>query len=273
MPVEAVSNGQADCVDGRPQWLVSLRCETELRIAVDHPIDILDLKEPRRGPLAPSDRSLWETAVALVSRSNSLPPTGFREGTIGVLSAALGEHEEAIAVAKFLPPEFTFAKVGPSGCRSVDQLRSLWDRLRSSFSGTTELVAVAYADHVSAKCPEPADIFDAAAKSGMGRCLIDTFSKDGRSTFSHLSEDQLVAISDQARGLGLWWTLAGSIRHDDLSRIRSSKITPDCIGVRGDACDDGRGGTLSVDRLKLWQKSLEKLRPKQLEVPRSHRRV
>ncbi len=239
----------------RPSLLISLRSIEEVQIAVGYPIDIIDLKEPRRGPLAPASRELWIESVQIVEErcrwddAAAKGPTGNRTPK---LSAALGESAEARVVAADLPPQFDFAKVGPSGCDSIPVLARLWSDVRDRIPRSTELVAVAYADFKLANSLSPETVFETAKREGLRCCLIDTFTKDGRSTLDHLPMDRLHSLAELAGELEIWWTLAGSIRLDDVERLAKVAIHPDCIGVRGDVCSDDRTSPLCRTRLRQW---------------------
>ncbi len=223
--------------------LVSIRNRDELAAVMAGGVDIIDLKEPRRGPLAPADAALWSHAASLWE---ALGPTS-------LLSAALGERADAIQIAERLPSAFAFAKVGPSGCRSPGAMRDLWAAVGERLDDRIELVAVAYADFQAARSLPPEAIFQLAAKAGFARCLIDTYVKDGRSTLDHLGMDGLASLASVAAETGLWWTLAGSIRVDYVSLLRQQAVWPDCFGVRGDVCRRGRAGTLSRQRVTIWK--------------------
>ncbi len=229
-----------------PKLLVSVRNRGELAAAIASGVDIIDLKEPSRGPLAPADAALWWYAASLWEDLSPSSP----------LSAALGERADAIQIAGRLPSAFAFAKVGPSGCRSEGAMRDLWAIVRERLDDRIELVAVAYADFHAARSLQPETIFQLAAEAGFERCLIDTFGKDGRSTLDHLGIDGLASLANVAREAGLWWTLAGSIRVDCVSLLRQHAVLPDCFGVRGDVCRRGRAGTLSSERVTVWKTSL-----------------
>jgi uncharacterized protein (UPF0264 family) len=247
-----------------PKLLISVRDRNEIANAVAGGADIIDLKEPRRGPLAPANADLWAHAAALWQQSPDSCPRGW-------LSAALGEQTDAFRVSERLPPEFAFAKVGPSRCDSPRKIRDLWAKVRQLLDDRIELVAVAYADCRNARCIDPDQIFRLAIEAGFKRCLIDTFDKDGRSTLDHLGIDGLLRLGTIARQGGLWWTLAGSIQSDCVSLLGQHGLVPDCFGVRGDVCQQGRTGTLSCDRVKLWKASLAAigdLRPRVNATPR-----
>lgn len=250
---KSVSTDQPNCqvdLPGQeptiPKLLVSVRNRGELATVLAGGVDIIDLKDPVRGPLAPADAELWSYAAALWEE---LRPSS-------TLSAALGERADAIQIASRLPSAFAFAKVGPSGCGSEDALGDLWAAVRRQLGGRVELVAVAYADFQAARSLPPGKIFQLAAAVGMQRCLIDTFIKDGRSTLDHLGVDSLASLANAAKETGLWWTLAGSINVNCVSLLRRHAVLPDCFGVRGDVCRQGRAGVLSSDRVKIWKESL-----------------
>lgn len=237
----------------KPKLLVSVRDAAEIAAATRCGVDIVDFKEPRRGPLAPADVELWLHAASLWSQLDSGQPQPW-------LSAALGERPEAVRIAAQLPAEFAFAKVGPSRCDEVGKVREMWAEVRQLLDPRTELVAVAYADYRSADCIHPEAVFKTAIEAGFRRCLIDTFVKDGQSTIDHLGFAGLLRLQNVAQEGGLWWALAGSINVACVSQLRQRDLLPDCFGVRGDVCNQGRGGTLSQDRIQLWKDRIAELR-------------
>ncbi len=230
--------------------LVSLRNPAEISSAIKAEIDLLDLKEPRNGPLAPVDPRLWQQSARDFDSQLKLDGTP-------LLSAALGETADARRLADQVPSAFAFAKVGPSGCSDPASLNQLWDEIRCRLDDDIQLVAVAYADFGAADCLAPEQVFQQAAKAGLRRCLVDTFRKDGRSTLDHMGDHRLRQLSAQAIESGIWWTLAGSIKMDHLPHLQSAQIRPNCIGVRGDVCVGSRTGTVNGDRVIAWRKALD----------------
>ncbi len=178
------------------ELLVSVRTEQEIDAAIAGGADIVDLKEPRNGALAPTSTQLWQS-VSRYTQQVDLPR----------FSAALGESQEALSIAKSLPAEFHFAKVGPSGCDSAESLKRLWTDVRNRIDPQTELVAVAYADSQASRCLPADAIFLLASELGFARVLIDTFTKDGRSTIDHLGFERLARLSQVALENRLWWCL------------------------------------------------------------------
>lgn len=234
----------------RSKLLVSVRSVSEALTAAAAGADVIDFKEPGRGPLAPVDASVWAAAAS------ALPDA--------VLSAALGESDTAVAVANRVPPGFQFAKVGPSGLTTVSQLQRRWHDL--PLPASVELVPVAYADHQAADCVDVDRVLDCVIATDRSRMLIDTFRKDGRSLTDHLGAASLIQLLLRARAAGVWIALAGSLRLDQVQRLLEQEIQADCWGVRGDVCvvDAGssaaqrRVGELDGRRVRQWLRALDK---------------
>ncbi|WP_197455820.1 (5-formylfuran-3-yl)methyl phosphate synthase [Stieleria neptunia] len=234
----------------KPEWLVSVRDLAEAKRAVEFDVAILDFKEPRRGALAPVAVQIWRQVASWASAGKDGP----------LLSAALGESDQAVGLADQLPPEFAFAKAGPSGCNDPDQTRGMWDAVRARLPDRVELVAVAYADHRSADCLPAEQILDLAARHGFRRILLDTCEKNGRSSIDLLGSSRLLNLGRQAHQQLLWWSLAGSITRDQVAGmaklIPPPEFRPDCFAVRGDVCDGDRIGTLCPDKMRQWMQML-----------------
>lgn len=229
--------------------LVSVRNQSESAAAIEAAVDVIDWKEPREGPLAPVDPQLWRDAADQLDLDQA--PL--------VMSAALGEPEQAADIASAVPSRFAFAKVGPRGCDTPAKLTRCWQQVRQQLDAAVELVAVAYADSHHAQCLTAEEVFQLAGETGFSRCLIDTFGKNGKSTLDWLGMPGLAQIAQTARCQGLWWALAGSIKLQHLGRLRSNHIRPDCIGLRGDVCRQDRTSNLDAQRVKTWQHALQDL--------------
>jgi len=242
-PMKTRSNDSAGSGGVSPaQLLISVRSEQEIDAAIAGGADIVDLKEPRNGPLAATEVEVWESVSRRATDPKSIQ-----------FSAALGESQDALPIAGAVPKNFAFAKVGPSGCDTVDGLKRLWSEVRGRLDSTIELVAVAYADHAASSVLPAETVFSLAADSGFDRCLIDTYAKDGRSTIDHLGIDGIRRLAQIAKERRLWWALAGSIRLDQAIKLREQSLAPDCFGVRGDVCDGGRTAELSILRVRRWK--------------------
>ncbi len=224
----------------RSGLLVSVRNLDEARIVAPLGVDVIDLKEPSAGPLAPTSPQLWQQAGAELYGPARL-------------SAALGESLGAIAIATEVPASFAFAKAGPSDCHSIAVLQARWSQIVERLPPAVALVAVAYADYRDAGCPGPLEIFAAAMELGISMWLVDTFTKNGRTAIDCLGNDTLEQIAHLAHHHNADWTLAGSIRLADLDRIR---VTPSRFGVRGDVCAGSRQGMLVPAKVLDWTTAL-----------------
>ena len=236
----------------RPIWLVSVKDLAEFGDASQIGVDIIDLKDPDSGPLAAATKEVWTEIAGLCRKMDTTNRP--------LISVALGERQQAESVVGELPTEFTYAKAGPSGCRSSEELIALWERLRKQLRPQTELVAVAYADFNEANCLNPFDVLQAAKRIGLQKILIDTFVKDGRSCTEKLTQGELLQFDRDCKASNFWWALAGQIRLADLPPLAAAEIQPDCLAVRGDVCDTSRTGKLSKQRLEMWRQTIESLR-------------
>lgn len=227
--------------------LVSVRDLGEARVAVSGGVDILDFKEPSRGALAACDPCVWKSAVSEFI-------DGAPADCTVRLSAALGESDTGTELSSLVPPEFSFAKVGPSGCSTAKKLMELWESVRLPQS--VELVPVAYADQIAADTISVEGVLDIVIESGRHRLLIDTFNKDGRTLTDHLSIDRLRALASVASEHNVWIAFAGSLRLPEMRSLMSEGVRPDCWGVRGDVCDQReRTGRINLQKVTAWRKA------------------
>ncbi|WP_233215065.1 (5-formylfuran-3-yl)methyl phosphate synthase [Rhodopirellula bahusiensis] len=238
--------GASDSFD--PELLVSVRDIEEAETAVSAGVSIVDFKEPSRGALAACDPKVWNEAAKQFAAA--MP-----EDRHIRLSAALGESDSGPELGSLVPPEFSFAKVGPSGCSTAQKLSSLWGSIRLPQS--VELVPVAYADHVASGTICPEQVLELVIKSGQRRMLVDTFIKDGRTLIDHFAIEQMRSLVSMAHCHGVWLAMAGSIRLREMQSLVTTGVRPDCWGVRGDVCDHrDRSGRLDPERIGLWQNAM-----------------
>ena len=236
--------------DPRKPWstelLISVRSLEEATAALQAGVDILDFKEPHRGPLAAVDPAIWLEAETLLLPIH--PSLQF--------SAALGESDTAITLANQVPQTFAYAKVGPSGLSSEAQLRDVWQSIRTALPTRVELVAVAYADSAAANCLNPESVIEIAKREGFRRVLVDTFRKDGRSTIDLLGVDRIRQLRQWTFDAGQKLMLAGSLSVDQLDTWLTNETLPDGFGLRGDVCIGGRQSTISPERVTIWRQAL-----------------
>jgi uncharacterized protein (UPF0264 family) len=245
-----------------PRLLVSVVSAEEVAAALEGGADVVDVKNPAEGSLgAPTPGLLREI------RSFVTPPV--------LLSAALGDAPHlpgtmALAAAGAVACGADYVKVGLLGSARPEQALELILAARlaaSEANPRAKLVAVAYADASRVGALPPAALPAIARQAGAHGVMLDTAVKDGTSTFGALGEDALAAFVAEARALGLMTALAGALRLDDFPRLRSLGV--DLVGVRGSACDGGRGGRVSAARVGRLRAALGLTAPASLALARS----
>jgi uncharacterized protein (UPF0264 family) len=87
-----------------------------------------------------------------------------------------------------------------------------------------------------------------ARDAGARGVLVDTADKAGPGLLGLLREDALAAWVAEAHAAGLLVALAGRLAAADLPVARA--LGADVAGVRGAACDGGRGGRVSPERVR-----------------------
>jgi uncharacterized protein (UPF0264 family) len=84
--------------------------------------------------------------------------------------------------------------------------------------------------------------------AGASGVLLDTARKDGPGLRELVSARALAAWVARAHELGLMVALAGRLQLDDLEFVGNAGA--DIAGVRGAACDGGRTGRISVEKVR-----------------------
>src|SRR5262245_3594654 len=123
--------------------LVSVRSAAEAGIALAGGADVIDIKEPSRGPLGAADPQSWSEVLHAV-------------GGRAMVSAALGELQDA-GVTKLAASAsgLRFAKIGLAGCHTHSGWLSRWQRVIGQLPPAVLPVPVAYADWPGAAAPSP----------------------------------------------------------------------------------------------------------------------
>ncbi len=212
--------------------LVSVVDADEARLAVDAGVDIVDVKNPAEG-------ALGAPAPGVLARVREAVPLDLP------LSAALGDlpglpGTAALAALGAARSGAEYVKVGLLGTPGTDEAVAVLRAVRGAVDGSATVVAAAYADaeRVAGGPLPPGEVVEAARRAGVGGCLLDTAVKDGRGLFEWLTPEALEALVGDAHAAGLVMALAGSLRLEDLSRVRATGA--DIAGVRTAACRDGR---------------------------------
>ena len=99
-----------------------------------------------------------------------------------------------------------------------------------------------------AAIPAPKVIIDVASRCGAAGVLLDTADKGGPGLCELLSAGELSALAAIAHRHGLLFALAGKLTAADFPVAR--QVGADIVGVRGAACEGGRTGQVSSERVR-----------------------
>jgi uncharacterized protein (UPF0264 family) len=210
--------------------LVSVVSAEEARRAVAGGADIVDVKDPREGPLgAPSPRVLSEVVRTV--------------GRAAPLSVALGDvptlpHTAALG-------DVAYVKVGLRAVAALDDAVAMVGGVADAVGPQTAVIAATYADAHALDPPAfaPASLPPLVARTGIAGALVDTFVKDGRGLYGWLSESELSDLAARTRAAGGTFAIAGQLRLGELRRV-----AVDVVGVRSAVCRGGdRTSELEVD--------------------------
>jgi uncharacterized protein (UPF0264 family) len=222
--------------------LVSVRSVDEASAALEGGAELIDVKEPRHGPLGrPSDSVLKDV----------LNHVGGRRP----VSMALGELRELDGSP--LVPGVAFVKCGLSGLgrgmRWQRQLAALQDRV-ARLSPPPAVVTVGYADWKPAGAPALADVVDVALGQPGSVLLVDTFDKRLKrfgkeqrpaTLLDWLPQDEILRLCRRAQAANVRVALAGSLRLPHLLELLDAR--PTWFAVRGAVCDaNDRDGAVHV---------------------------
>jgi len=218
--------------------LVSVRDVAEAEEAIAGGATIIDVKEPRHGPLG---RAECGVTVGIAAAVGPRRPWTLACGELADGVAVIHEHVRAVvagAATGAAPP--AAAKAGLAGTASGD-----WQGLLAAFArglpAGVEPVAVAYADWQRAGSPAPNEVIMAATRWGGRLLLVDTFDKRGPPVVPGNAEAVAGWIA-RAKAAGMRVVLAGGLTAETLPA--AVECGPDVLAVRSAACAGGRFGTV-----------------------------
>ena len=245
---------QARPTSGRtPSLLVSVRNVHEARAALAGGCDLLDVKEPNRGPLGMADPDVI-AAVAQFAAAD-------RKASAGACSAALGELVDwRSKTSEFLlPPGVGYVKFGSAYLDTPNSWIDAWQhalsRLAAPARPDLQCVAVAYADWRRANSLAPTRLLEAAHAVACPVLLIDTFDKSAGSLLELMELSELRKLCDATHRAGMKIALAG--RLDCVQFPALAEARPDILGVRGAACIGGRrSAAVSAEAVRTLKQTL-----------------
>jgi uncharacterized protein (UPF0264 family) len=220
--------------------LVSVASAIEASAALTGGADIIDAKDPLAGALGAVPVEVLRAIRAAV-------------GGARPVTAALGNAADEVAIERaaraFTAAGADLVKVGFAGVSSerIGALVSAAARgAAAGGGGNAGVIAVLYAD---AEHASSLTAFLELAARGAEGVLLDTTDKTGPGLRALVAPDRLAAWVARAHEAGLLVAVAGKLTVGDLRFVRDAGA--DIAGVRGAACDDGRTGRVSADRVRL----------------------
>ena len=229
------------------QLLVSVTSAAEASAALEGGADLIDAKDPAAGALG---------AVSLEQfRRISAAIAGTR-----LVTAALGDAVDELSIEMtaraFTAAGAAFVKVGFAGITSADRVAAL---LAAAVGGVDDerragVVAVAYADADRAGSIDADRLVEAATLAGARGVLLDTFDKKGGGLRELIGPRALGTWVAAAHQAGLIVALAGKLAVTDLPFAQDAGA--DIAGVRGAACDGGRTGRVTADRVRVLRAAM-----------------
>ncbi len=222
--------------------LVSVRDIDEARLAMEAGVDLIDLKEPSRGPLGSVTPDVVQAVLELVA--GRLP-----------ISAALGELTDWNPnVAATLPAGLAFAKLGLAGCALLDDWPQRWEAALARLPPWVASVAVVYADRRTAGAPHSMEVLDHAVRLGCRAVLVDTFGKSGPGLVDCWSPAKIERFVARVQQAGLWAVLAGSVGLPHLPQVLATN--PNWVAIRGAVCRPSREGRIDPVLLRTFRAAL-----------------
>jgi len=214
--------------------LVSVRDPQEARLAVEAGVDIIDAKDPARGPLGAVDSEMLAKVIQAVA------------GRVPV-SAAMGELLECLRPTSAV----SFAKHGLAGCARKADWKSLWSQSIARLPTGVAPVAVVYADWEVAQSPAPDAVLTTGLELGCRVLLVDTFDKRGGSLLEIWGMEALERFVERVHMAGIALVLAGSLSAKTIQKVLH--LHPAYVAVRGAAAYRG------VREEKLDQRRVQEL--------------
>jgi uncharacterized protein (UPF0264 family) len=235
-----------------PKLLVSVRNVQEADMALAARVDLVDVKEPARGPLGAASP---QTIQEILRRAE-------RRATTSVAFGELLEFKHDCQFAALFNgmksqtarwPDYV--KVGLAGCASDASWSEKWRRFLEYFPPHATGVAVIYADWVGADSPPPAEVIAQARTLSSAAVLIDTFDKQGPGLLRLLAKATVKSLIDEIHSARMEVAVAGQLTLDDALAI--APLKPDYLGARGGLCRPDRNGDLDPQALLAWRQAID----------------
>jgi uncharacterized protein (UPF0264 family) len=222
--------------------LVSVANAAEASAALAGGADVIDAKDPLAGALGAVQLDVLLEIHSAVAGAR-------------LVTAAIGDAADDAAIERaartFSGAGAALVKVGFAGIASAGRVEALIAAavrgVRAGGDGTGGVVAVAYADADRVSSLAAAALIGVAARAGATGVLLDTADKSGPGLRGLIAPAALLRWVSAAHDAGLQVAVAGKLTADDLAFVRDAGA--DIAGVRGAACEGGRTGRVSAEKV------------------------
>ncbi len=209
--------------------LISPKNETEAAEAIAGGADIIDVKNPKEGPLGANFP--W-----IIKRIRQITPENIE------VSCTLGEVPNlpgsmSLAALGAATTGVNYVKAGLYGLKTPEEAVYLMQSVTKAakdYNPSIKVVASGYADAARISTVNPLLLPEIAHKAKADIAMIDTAIKDGKGLFAFLTQPQLRSFVEATHGYGLKAALAGSLKKEDLPVVHA--LGADVVGLRGAAC-------------------------------------
>lgn len=225
--------------------LISPINEKEAVEAIAGGADIIDVKNPKEGPLGANFP--W-----VIQRIRQITPKDIE------VSCTLGEVPNlpgsmSLAALGAATTGVDYIKAGLYGLKTAEDATYLIQNVvkaAKDFNPSVKVVVSGYADAGRIGTVDPLLIPEIAHKAQADIAMIDTAIKDGKSLFTFLTITQLRRFVDTAHNYGLKAALAGSLKKEDLPVVHD--LGADVAGLRGAACtlSDRVNGRITKEKVR-----------------------
>jgi uncharacterized protein (UPF0264 family) len=225
--------------------LISPINEKEAVEAIAGGADIIDVKNPKEGPLGANFPWVIKRLRQITPKDTEVSCTlGEVPNLPGSMSlAALGAATTGV----------DYIKAGLYGLKTpVEAVYLMRNVVKAAkdFNPSIKVVVSGYADAGRIGTVDPLLIPEIAHKAQADIAMIDTAIKDGKSLFTFLTMTQLRRFVDTAHNYGLKAALAGSLKKEDLPVVHD--LGADVAGLRGAACtlSDRVNGRITKEKVR-----------------------
>jgi uncharacterized protein (UPF0264 family) len=233
--------------------LISPKNEKEATEAIAGGADIIDVKNPKEGPLGANFpwiiRRIRQVTPANIEVSCTLGEVPNLPGSMSL--AALGAATTGV----------NYVKAGLYGLKTPEEAVYLMQNVTKAakdYNPAIKVVVSGYADAARISTVAPLAVPKIAHEAQADIAMIDTAIKDGKNLFTFLTKPQLKSFVDAAHNYGLKAALAGSLQKADLPRVYA--LGADVVGLRGAACtlSDRVNGQITREKVQELVKVIKR---------------